>query len=111
MLAHGRQHPVHRFKGHTDDVNIIKLNPSKSLLASGGDDGGVRVWSLVGVAPGVSSPDATDGEVEDGEEVDGDDEKSRKKRLASRGGNVLMQHGGEVVTLAWSKKDPKLLAS
>lgn len=113
MLAYGRQHPIHRFKGHSDDVNVIKLNRTKTLLASGGDDGDVRVWSLVGVAPGVASPDGTttDGEVEDGEEMDEDDEKSRKKRLASRGGCVLMSHGGEVVSLAWSRKDPKLLAS
>lgn len=41
----GERVPTRTLTGHTDEVNSVCWSPSKSLLASGSDDGTVRVWS------------------------------------------------------------------
>lgn len=112
VLAYGKPHPVHRFRGHTDDVNTVKFNPSKTLLASGSDDHTVRAWSLAGVAPGVPTLEGDDGDAADGPaDVGGGGGGGGKARLARRGGSVELKHGSDVVCLAWSRKNPAWLVS
>ncbi|TCD68083.1 hypothetical protein EIP91_011536 [Steccherinum ochraceum] len=38
--------PFRTFAGHTKDVNQIKCNPSRTLLASCSDDGTARIWNI-----------------------------------------------------------------
>lgn len=47
--------PVRTWSGHADEVNSLHWNPAKDLLASGSDDGTVRLWS-------PSSPAASNAE-------------------------------------------------
>ena len=42
----GDDKPVKAFKGHTDEVNAIKWDPSGTLLASCSDDFTAKVWNL-----------------------------------------------------------------
>jgi transducin (beta)-like 1 len=42
----GKDKPVKAFKGHTDEVNAIKWDPSGTLLASCSDDFTAKVWNL-----------------------------------------------------------------
>ncbi len=42
----GETSPVKMFKGHDDEVNAIKWDPSGTLLASCSDDFTAKVWSL-----------------------------------------------------------------
>jgi transducin (beta)-like 1 len=44
----GSSAPTRTFLGHTDEVNSVRWAPSRSLLASGSDDGTVRLWSAGG---------------------------------------------------------------
>jgi len=42
----GEQQPVKEFKGHTDEVNAIRWDPSGTLLASCSDDFTTKIWTL-----------------------------------------------------------------
>ena len=42
----GDDKPVKSFKGHTDEVNAIKWDPSGTLLASCSDDFTAKVWNM-----------------------------------------------------------------
>ena len=42
----GKEKPVKAFKGHADEVNAIKWDPTGTLLASCSDDYTCKVWSL-----------------------------------------------------------------
>jgi len=42
----GKEQPIKAFKGHSDEVNAIKWDPSGALLASCSDDYTCKVWSL-----------------------------------------------------------------
>jgi transducin (beta)-like 1 len=42
----GNEKPVKAFKGHADEVNAIKWDPTGTLLASCSDDYTCKVWSL-----------------------------------------------------------------
>ncbi|PWN49594.1 hypothetical protein IE53DRAFT_369626 [Violaceomyces palustris] len=42
----GEPKPIKSFKGHTDEVNAIRIDPSQTLLASVSDDGTAKIWSL-----------------------------------------------------------------
>ena len=42
----GETKPIKAFKGHTDEVNAIKWDPTGTLLASCSDDYTAKVWSL-----------------------------------------------------------------
>jgi len=46
----GDRAPLRVFQGHTDEVNCIAANPSRTLLASASDDATARIWSLTGDA-------------------------------------------------------------
>jgi len=49
VLSTTRPTPLHRFRGHRDDVNVVKFSPCGTLVASCADDTTVRVWSLRGI--------------------------------------------------------------
>lgn len=42
----GETKPIKEFRGHTDEVNAIKWDPTGTLLASCSDDYTAKVWSL-----------------------------------------------------------------
>jgi len=42
----GSNAPLHRFAGHTDEVNAVKWDPSGTLLASCSDDYTAKVWDM-----------------------------------------------------------------
>eukprot|EP00555_Chaetoceros_dichaeta_P014966 CAMPEP_0198255246 /NCGR_PEP_ID=MMETSP1447-20131203/5398_1 /TAXON_ID=420782 /ORGANISM="Chaetoceros dichaeta, Strain CCMP1751" /LENGTH=845 /DNA_ID=CAMNT_0043941567 /DNA_START=31 /DNA_END=2568 /DNA_ORIENTATION=- len=42
----GSSAPLHRFAGHTDEVNAVKWDPSGTLLASCSDDYTAKVWDM-----------------------------------------------------------------
>ena len=42
----GESKPIKAFKGHTDEVNAIKWDPTGTLLASCSDDYSAKIWSL-----------------------------------------------------------------
>jgi transducin (beta)-like 1 len=42
----GEKAPTRTFSGHTDEVNSVAWSPSKTHLASGSDDGTVRLWTM-----------------------------------------------------------------
>ncbi len=48
LCSVGSSAPTRTFMGHTDEVNTLRWSPSKALLASGSDDGTVRLWSAGG---------------------------------------------------------------
>ncbi len=59
LLKLGESKPLRMFKGHTDDVNAIAFDHSRSLLASASDDMTAKVWQLdqgmIGSGPSGSS--------------------------------------------------------
>lgn len=113
----GRSSAAYRFKGHTDEVNCIRFDPSRRLLASCSDDCTVRIWSLkavkgiLGLKDEVKKEAAEDGEIgglgsSDGAHREDDDEPSFL---------ILKGHDKEVHAVSWCPKTsaggPKLLAS
>ncbi|UZJ51010.1 hypothetical protein CBS101457_000330 [Exobasidium rhododendri] len=64
LLRLGESKPIKILKGHTDEVNAIRFDPTGTLLASVSDDMTARVWNLeailgsnyVGVSNGRSGP-------------------------------------------------------
>ena len=46
LCSIGERVPTRTFTGHTDEINSIQLNPSHNLLASGSDDGTIRIWNI-----------------------------------------------------------------
>lgn len=96
---------MHRFKGHRDEVNIVKFSPCSSLLASCSDDHTVRIWSLRNI-PGLALGNSINAR-EEGRFIDEED---------NGGVLVLEGHTRDVHTVAWGpwKKggdEPRLLAS
>lgn len=47
----GEEKSVKAFEGHTGEINVIKWDPSGTLLASCSDDGSAKVWSLKNDVP------------------------------------------------------------
>lgn len=104
VLATTRASTVRRLTGHSDEVNAIRFDPTKTLIASSSDDKTVRIWSLAGiVGPNSNLEDPEDGE---------DTTLSEKK-----GGCLILNgHAADVHTIEWvpgGGKDgrPRLLAS
>ncbi|KAK4704652.1 transducin (beta)-like 1, partial [Phenoliferia sp. Uapishka_3] len=100
-----RVSPLNRFKGHRDEVNVVKFSPCGTLLASCSDDKSVRIWSLRNI-PGFSLDRNKDVE-EEGRLIDDKDHV---------GCFVLEGHEKDVHTLAWApwvkgQKGGRLLAS
>ncbi|KAI5479814.1 DnaJ family protein [Pseudohyphozyma bogoriensis] len=98
-----RVSPLNRFKGHRDEVNVVKFSPCGTLLASCSDDKTVRVWSLKGIAGlnlGEKWTSKDEGRLIDDKEHDGV--------------LVLKGHSSDVHTLAWAPKNsagPRTIAS
>ncbi|XP_032827700.1 F-box-like/WD repeat-containing protein TBL1XR1 [Petromyzon marinus] len=42
----GEEEPIRTFRGHTNEVNAIKWDPSGTLLASCSDDMTLKIWSM-----------------------------------------------------------------
>ncbi|PWZ01417.1 WD40 repeat-like protein [Testicularia cyperi] len=74
----GEPKPVKSFKGHSDEVNAIRFDPSQTLLASVSDDNTAKIWAL---EIGNSSAAAQSGP---GGQADG----SRKRASQRRGGSA-----------------------
>lgn len=107
----GRNTPVYRFKGHSDEVNCVRFCPNNRHLASCSDDNTVRVWSLQPVKSllGLSEKDA---------QKEGSDPSTENTSVGDDGDRpfvVLRGHEKEVHAVAWCPKvqptSPKLLAS
>ena len=54
----GEKAPTRTFSGHTDEVNSVAWSPSKTVLASGSDDGTVRLWTMSGSGSSSSSSES-----------------------------------------------------
>lgn len=54
----GEPKPVKSFKGHTDEVNAIRFDPSQTLLASVSDDTTAKIWALDIGSSGASGASA-----------------------------------------------------
>lgn len=95
--------PVHRFKGHRDEVNVVKFSPCGTLLASCSDDHTVRIWSLANI-PGFAL----------GDRLTAADEKRKIDEEDEGGVLVLEGHNHDVHAVAWAPQrsgSPRLLAS
>ncbi|GAA5878511.1 hypothetical protein JCM3774_000093 [Rhodotorula dairenensis] len=118
LMSLSRTTPLHRFRGHRDEVNVVKFSPCGTLVASCSDDSTVRVWSLRNI-PAVAR-DIAAKPVKKGDEarrIDRDDDDD-----AGGGGGggvfVLEGHESDVHQIAWhpeagkpSSSGPRLLAS
>jgi WD40 repeat protein len=110
--------PVYRFKGHSDEVNCLRFDPTKRLLATGSDDCSVRIWSLkpvknvLGIKSVEADSNTTGDEMSPKKEDSGDDEKPSEPMCL-----VLKGHKKEVHAVAWSPRvdqapgEPKIIAS
>ena len=102
VLALHRTQPIRKLTGHSDEVNAIRFDPTRTLLASCSDDHTVRVWTLTGLVGPHANEKASE------------EETNLLKKL---GGSVVFSgHTEEVHSIDWvpgSGVDgrPKLLAS
>lgn len=106
MFNISRVSPVFRFKGHRDEVNVVKFSPCGTLLASCSDDSTIRIWSLRNI-PGLTL--SKGGKEKEGETRFIDEEDNA-------GVLVLEGHARDVHTIAWGpwkkgSQSPRLLAS
>jgi transducin (beta)-like 1 len=63
--------PFRTFRGHTGELNVVRVSPDRKLLASAGDDTIVRIWALEplkmvvkdgGIVPAEGSVGGEDGQ-------------------------------------------------
>lgn len=63
--------PFRTFRGHTEELNVVRVSPDRRLLASIGDDTTVRIWALEplkmvvidgGIVPAEGSVGGEDGQ-------------------------------------------------
>ncbi|KAL9934094.1 hypothetical protein V8E36_007176 [Tilletia maclaganii] len=59
ILRLGEHKPVKALRGHDDEVNAVRFDPSKALLASVSDDTTARLWSVDSILSGVSGLQAS----------------------------------------------------
>lgn len=109
-----RTTPLHRFRGHRDEVNVVKFSPCGTLVASCSDDSTVRVWSLRNIAAvdrDISAKPVKKGDEARRIDVDEDD--------GGPGGVFVLEgHESDVHQIAWhpeagkpASTGPRLLAS
>lgn len=89
VFSVSRVSPVHRFKGHRDEVNVVKFSPCGTLLASCSDDATIRIWSLKNI-PGLTLDSNI--KIPENRLIDSEENK---------GVLVLSGHKHDVHTLAW----------
>ncbi|GAA5822182.1 hypothetical protein JCM11251_004883 [Rhodosporidiobolus azoricus] len=114
LLSTNRPTPLHRFRGHRDEVNTIQFSPCGTLLASCSDDSTVRIHSLRSI-PSIAAAVAAR-PVKKGDKdrlIDQDEEDG-----GGGGVWVLEGHKGEVHQVAWhpragkdTEEGPRLIAS
>lgn len=114
LMSLSRTTPLHRFRGHRDEVNVVKFSPCGTLVASCSDDSTVRIWSLRNI-PALARDIAA-------KPVKKGDESRRIDRDEEDGGAggvfVLEGHDSDVHQIAWhpdagkpTASGPRLLAS
>lgn len=101
LVGHiNRTSPLHRLRGHQDEVNACRFDPTKTVLASCSDDKTVRIWSMKGLLPRSSSASG-----------------SPSAALDDAGGVFVLQgHHSDVHNFAWDPMSgvdgrPRVLAS
>ncbi|BGP15087.1 hypothetical protein JCM10213v2_003042 [Rhodosporidiobolus nylandii] len=114
LMSTSRPTPLHRFRGHRDEVNVVKFSPCGTLLASCSDDGSVRIHSLrsiPAIAASVAARPVKKGDKD--RKIDQDEEDG-----GGDGVWALEGHRGEVHQVAWHPKagkegteGPRLVAS
>jgi WD40 repeat protein len=97
-----RANPIHRFRGHKDEVNACRFDPTKTVLATCSDDKTVRLWSMLDILPtGPKKEDST----------------PMTEVIRNGGSFVLEGHTNDVQTIMWhphaglKEGQPRLLAS
>ncbi|KAH8919821.1 WD40 repeat-like protein [Atractiella rhizophila] len=93
--------PIRRFKGHTEDVNVIVVDPTHRYLVSGSDDCTVRLWSLSSVSELKSI--SGDAELVKGEGENEGQAEGEKGFVERNGGVVELLHNGEIQDVVWHK--------
>lgn len=95
-----RPNALHRLRGHQDEVNTVRFDPTRTMLATCSDDRTVRVWSMKSYFPHAPSL------------------SGRKDQAIDENGGVfvLTGHTDDVHTVAWdplsgSDGRPRILAS
>ncbi|KAN0060479.1 hypothetical protein ACQY0O_007810 [Thecaphora frezii] len=78
----GETRPIKSFKGHTDEVNAIRFDPSQTLLASVSDDCSAKIWALELAGSSNASSSVGGGSCGEG---------SRKRSVRGRGGSANME--------------------
>ncbi|EPQ28993.1 uncharacterized protein PFL1_03283 [Pseudozyma flocculosa PF-1] len=82
----GEARPIKSFKGHTDEVNAIRFDPSQTLLASVSDDCTAKIWALdLGSSSSNGSGSWSGGAPGAGSEG------SRKRGARGRGGSANVE--------------------
>ncbi|GAA5994291.1 WD40 repeat domain-containing protein [Rhodotorula paludigena] len=118
LMSTSRPTPLHRFRGHRDDVNVVKFSPCGTLVASCADDTTVRVWSLRNIGPiarEIAAKPVKKGDAARKIDAEADDDEQ-----PGGGGGVwvLEGHESDVHQIAWhptagkeGSTGPRLLAS
>ncbi|GAA5902905.1 hypothetical protein JCM6882_009157 [Rhodosporidiobolus microsporus] len=114
LLSTSRPTPLHRFRGHRDEVNAVHFSPCGTLLASCSDDSTIRIHSLrsiPSIAAAVAARPVKKGDRD--RKIDQDEEDG-----GGGGVWVLEGHKGEVHQVAWHPRagkegedGPRLIAS
>lgn len=93
VFATGRSNPIHRLRGHRDEVNVVKFSPCGTLVATCSDDHTVRIWSLRNLPALASTIDKKS--VKKGDE-------SRKIDIEDEAGCLVLEgHESEVHQISW----------
>jgi WD40 repeat protein len=97
-----RSNPIHRFRGHKDEVNACRFDPTRTVLATCSDDKTVRLWSMLDILP--TGPKR--------------EESTPVTEVIRNGGTLVLEgHTKDVQTIMWhplaglQDGQPRLIAS
>lgn len=103
VFTTGRNNPIHRLKGHRDEVNVVKFSPCGTLVATCSDDHTVRIWSLrnlPALASTINSKSVKKGD--ENRKIDRDEDEDEDGEDGNeRGCLVLKGHESEVHQISW----------
>jgi len=102
VFTTGRNNPIHRLKGHRDEVNVVKFSPCGTLVATCSDDHTVRIWSLrnlPALASTINSKSVKKGD--ESRKIDRDEEEEDGEDGNEKGCLVLKGHESEVHQISW----------